>query len=119
LILDNITGNLFGFYGILLLWSGLFVSVLFTLLLRRHALNVFFLNAVVTAILLLLHYLFYIWIWDYDVSGQVFREWYLPLFFLTAVMGLPIYFLIRLLKNKLSVKTEVTLDEKSEDVVRE
>lgn len=119
LILDNITGSLFGFYGISLLWCGLFVSVLFTLLLRRHALNVFFLNAVVTAVLLSLHYLFYMGIWGYDSTGRLFLEWYVPIFFLTAISVIPIYFLIRLLKSLLGVNVEVTLEEKSEDIVRE
>jgi hypothetical protein len=119
LILDNITGSLFGFFGILLLWCALFVSVLFTLLLRRHALNVFFLNAVVSAVLLSLHYLFYIGIWSYDINGQIFLRFYVPMFFLTAVAVVPIYFLFRLLKKKLGIKTEVTIEEKSEDMVRE
>ncbi|MDR0904537.1 MAG: hypothetical protein LBM59_07885 [Ruminococcus sp.] len=119
LMLDNMTDSLFGFYGILLLWAGLFVSVLFTLLLRRHALNVFFLNAVCTLVVLLLHYLFYIGIWGYDESGKIFLEWYIPLFFLTAVLVIPIYFLVRLLKQKLSPVVQVVPDEKSEDVIRE
>jgi hypothetical protein len=119
LMLDNLTDSLFGFYGILLLWAGLFVSVLFTLLLRRHALNVFFLNAVCAAALLLLHYLFYMGIWGYDESGEIFLEWYVPLFFLTAVFVLPIYFLVRFLKTKLSPVVQIVPDEKSEDVIRE
>jgi hypothetical protein len=119
LMLDNMTGSLFGFYGILLLWAGLFVSVLFTLLLRRHLLNVFFLNALGTAIMLSLHYLFYIGIWGYDPKGQIFLSWYIPMFFLTAIFVFPIYFLIRLLKQKLSPVVEVVPDEKSEDVIRE
>jgi hypothetical protein len=119
LMLDNITGSLFGFYGILLLWCALFVSVLFTLLLRRHGLNVFFLNAVVSAVLLSLHYLFYVGVWGYDPAGQIFLRFYVPMFFLTSVAVVPVYFLIRLLKKRLGIKTEVTLDEKSEDSVRE
>lgn len=119
LMLDNLTGSLFGFYGILLLWAGLFVSVLFTLLLRRHALNVFFLNGVAALILLLLHYLFYIGIWGYDPTGKIFLEWYIPIFFLTAIFVIPIYFLIRFLKKKLSPITEIVPEEKSEDVIRE
>jgi hypothetical protein len=119
LMLDNLTDSLFGFFGITLLWAGLFVSVLFTLLLRRHALNVFFLNAVATLILLLLHYLFYMGIWGYDESGVIFLEWYVPLFFLTGVGVVPVYFLVRLLKQKLSPVVKVVPDEKSDDVIRE
>jgi hypothetical protein len=119
LMLDNCMGNLFGFYGILLLWSALFISVLFTLLLRRHGLNVFFLNAAVSAILLLLHYLFYMGIWGYDGTGTIFLTWYLPIFALTAVFAVPIYYLVRMLKKRLSPVVEVTLEEKSEDITRE
>jgi hypothetical protein len=119
LMLDNMTGSLFGFFGITLLWCALFVSVLFTLLLRRHLLNVFFLNAALSALLLLLHYFFYINIWGYDGSGTIFLEWYVPMFFLTAVFVIPIYFFVRLLKTKLAFVTEVSPDEKSEDIIRE
>jgi hypothetical protein len=119
LMLDNMTASLFGFYGIMLLWCALFVSVLFTLLLRRHLLNVFFLNAVSSALLLLLHYFFYINIWGYDESGAIFLSWYVPMFFLTAVFVIPIYFFVRLLKTKLAIISEVSPEEKSDDFVRE
>jgi cell shape-determining protein MreD len=119
LILDNLTGSLFGFFGITLLWCALFVSVLFTLLLRRHILNVFLLNAAASALLLFARYFFYISIWDYDSGGTIFLDWYVPMFFLTAVAGLPSYLLVRLCKTKLVHKTELTLEEKSDDIVRE
>jgi hypothetical protein len=119
LMLDNCCGNLFGFYGILLLWAALFISVLFTLLLRRHGLNMFILSAAAAAILLFLHYFFYISIWGYDESGIVFAAWYIPIFFMTAVFAVPLYYLIRLLKKRLSPVVEVTPDEKPENIYRE
>jgi hypothetical protein len=119
LMLDNMTGSLFGFFGISLLWCGLFVSVLFTLLLRRHLLNVFFLNAVASGLLLFLHYFFYINIWGYDPGGEIFLGWYVPMFFLTAIFAIPLYFFVRVCKDRFVLKTEVTLEEKSDDFIRE
>ncbi|MDR0944017.1 MAG: hypothetical protein LBM41_05740 [Ruminococcus sp.] len=119
LMLDNCMGNLFGFYGILLLWTALFISVLFTLLLRRHGLNVFFLNAAASGLLLFLHYFFYMRIWGYDDSSTILLTWYLPIFILTAIFAVPVFYMVKFLKIKLSPVREVTLEEKSEDITRE
>jgi hypothetical protein len=119
LMLDNCMGNLFGFYGILLLWTALFISVLFTLLLRRHGLNVFLLNAAASAVLIFLHYFFYMRIWGYDDSGAILLSWYLPIFIFTVIFAVPIFYAVKFLKIKLSPVREVTLEEKSEDITRE
>jgi cell shape-determining protein MreD len=119
LILDNITGSLFGFYGILLLWTGLGISLLFTLYLRRHFLNVFAINALLSALILLLHYLFYIGIWGYDSGGGVFTDWYVPVFFWTGSAAFPIYYFIKFLTVKLGKITDLQIEEKTENVVRE
>jgi cell shape-determining protein MreD len=119
LILDNITGCLFGFNGIMLMWAGLVISLMFTLYLRRHFLNAFMLGAVLTAIACALHYLFYFGIWGYDSGGGVFKDWYIPIFFLTAVSVLPIYYFCKLLNMKLGKITDLQIEEKTDDIVRE
>jgi cell shape-determining protein MreD len=119
LILDNITGSLFGFNGIILLWAGLGVSLLFTLYLRRHFLNVFMINAILIAAVQLLHYLFYIGIWGYDETGSVFANLYIPVFFKTAVAAVPIYYFVKLLIIKLGKITDLQIEVKTENVVRE
>jgi hypothetical protein len=119
LILDNITGALFGFNGILLLWAGLGVSLLFTLYLRRHFLNVFMINALVLALILSLHYLFYVGIWGYDSGGGVFTGWYIPTFFWSGIAVLPIYYFLKLLTIKLGKITDLQIEEKTDNVVRE
>jgi hypothetical protein len=119
LILDNITGALFGFNGIILLWAGLGVSLLFTLFLRRHFLNVFMINALITALILLLHYLFYMGIWGYDDGGGVFTRWYIPVFFWTGSSVVLVYYFVKFLTIKLGKITDLQIEEKTENVVRE
>ncbi|MDR0947694.1 MAG: hypothetical protein LBM87_08150 [Ruminococcus sp.] len=119
LLLDTVTGSLFGFHGILLLWTGLITSLLFTLFLRRHFLNVFFINAAAAAIICLLRYLFFSSIWGYDPNGLIFKNFYIPMFFLTSLFLVPIYYLIKLLGKVLGKIDDVKIEEKSEDIVRE
>ncbi|MDR0992765.1 MAG: hypothetical protein LBL87_07745 [Ruminococcus sp.] len=119
LILDNITGCLFGFNGIILLWAGLCISLFFTLFLRRHFLNVFMLGAVLTAVISALHYLFYFGIWGYDTGGGIFKGWYIPIFFLTSVCIVPIYYFCKLLNMKLGKITDIQIEERTDDIVRE
>jgi hypothetical protein len=119
LILDNITGCLFGFNGIILLWAGVVISLFFTLYLRRHMLNVFMLGSILTAVISALHYLFYFGIWGYDSGGGVFKNWYIPIFFFTAVAVVPIYYFIKLLNSKLGKITDLQIEEKTDDIVRE
>jgi hypothetical protein len=119
IILDTITGSLYGFHGILLLWTGLMTSLLFTLFLRRHFLNVFFINAADAALICLLRYLFFSSIWGYDADGLIFRNYYIPVFFLTAVFIVPIFYFVKILSKLLGKINDVKIEEKSEDIVRE
>jgi cell shape-determining protein MreD len=119
LILDNITGSLFGFNGILLLWAGLVISLVFTLYLRRHFLNVFMINAVLLLVMMSLHYLFYYGIWGYDTGGGVIRATYIPVFFFTGISIAPIYYIIKFLNIKLGRITDLQIEEKTENIVRE
>jgi cell shape-determining protein MreD len=119
ILLDMVTGSLFGFHGILLLWAGLVTSLLFTLYLRRHFLNVFLLNSAFCAVICLLRYLFYTSIWGYDPQGLIFSAIYIPIFFLSCVFIVPFFYLIKFLVRVLGKINDVKIEEKSDDIVRE
>lgn len=119
LLLDSAADTLVGFNAIILMWASLFISLLFHYYLRRNILNFLWIHPVVTVVRSLLHYLFFYYIWEYDLSGLVFRKIFIPEMIYTSVSGLVLYWLTGVIKNRFGTITEHYIEEKSEDIVRE
>lgn len=119
LLNDSAQGTLIGFNAILLMWSSLFVSLLFHYILREHIVNFIWLDLTVILIQSLLHYLFFYQIWGYDVSGLVFREIFLPEMIYTNISGAVMFWLTGVISRNFGTVTEHYIEEKSEDIVRE
>ncbi len=119
LLLDSASGTLIGFNGIVLMWSAVFVSLLFHYYLRRHVVNFIWLDFTAVLIQSLLHYLFFYQIWGYDLSGEVFRGVFIPEAIYTNISGLVIYWLTGIISSRFGTITDHYIEEKSEDIVRE
>lgn len=119
LFLDSASGTLIGFNAIILMWSSLFISLLFHYYLRRHIFNFMLLDLLVTAIQSLLHYLLFYVIWDYDISGAVFKSIFIPEAIYTNISGAVLFWLTGLITMAFGTVTEHYIEEKSEDIVRE
>lgn len=119
LLLDSAEGTLTGFNAIILMWSSLFISLLFHYVLRRNILNFLWLDLVVTVVQSLLHYLFFYSIWRYDPSGAVFREIFIPEAIYTNISGVVLYWFTGAVTRTFGTVTEHYIEEKSEDIVRE
>lgn len=119
LLLDSAVGTLTGFNAIILMWSCVLISLLFHYILRRHILNFLLLDLAVTVIQALLHYLFFYSIWEYDASGAVFREIFIPEAIYTNISGIILYWITGAVTKAFGTVTEHYIEEKSEDIVRE
>ncbi|MDE6591757.1 MAG: hypothetical protein K2K57_01675 [Oscillospiraceae bacterium] len=119
LLLDSAQDTLVGFNAILLMWSCLFISLLFHCFLRRHIVNFLLLDLGVIMLRGLLHYLFFYEIWDYDLSGQIFGKIFIPEMLYTCVAGAVVFWLTGVIAGKFGTVTEHYIEEKSEDIVRE
>lgn len=119
LLLDSASGTLTGFNAIILMWSSLMISLLFHYILRRHILNFLWLDMTVILMQSLLHYLFFYYIWEYDLSGKVFAEIFFPELIYTNISGAVLYWLTGLTAKGFGTVTEHYIEEKSEDIVRE
>lgn len=119
LLLDTAQGTIVGLSGIIMLWCCLFSSLLFHFFVRRHILNIVMLNAAAILIQSVIHYFFYYAIWEYDNSGKIFINEFLPVMIYTEIAVLPFYFIVRFLVKSLGVIEENYIEEKSDDIVRE
>lgn len=119
LLIDSAEGTLMGMNGIIVMWCCLMSSLLFYFVMRRHILSALL---VVTAAAVLqtgFRYLFYYFIWGYDLKGQIFLGEFLPVVITTVISAFPIYPVIKLMQNKLGLIKETYIEEKSDDIVRE
>lgn len=119
LFLDSASDTLIGFNAIILMWSCVFVSLLFHYYLRRHILNFLWLDFAVILIQSLLHYLFFYQIWGYDASGLVFAKIFIPEAIYTNISGIVMFWLTGVVKRHFGTVTEHYIEEKSDDIVRE
>ena len=119
LLLDTAQGTLVGLSGIIMLWCCLFSSLLFHFFVRRHFLNIVILNAAAILIQGVIHYFFYYAIWEYDHSGKIFMNEFLPVMIYTEIAVLPFYFAVKFLVKHLGLIDENYIEEQSDDIVRE
>ena len=119
LLLDSASGTLTGFNAIILMWSSLMISLLFHYFLRRHILNFLWLDFAVIFIQSMLHYLFFYYLWEFDLSGMVFRRIFIPEMIWTNIFGIVLYLLTGVISKGFGTVTEHYIEEKSEDIVRE
>lgn len=119
LLLDSASGTLTGFNALILMWSSLMISLLFHYILRRHILNFLWLDLAVIVIQAMLHYLFFYRLWEFDLSGMVFRKIFIPEMIWTNILGVVLYWLTGIVSRGFGTVTEHYIEEKSEDIVRE
>jgi len=119
IMLDSAQGTLVGVNGIIMLWACLFTSLVFTLIMRRHIINIVLITAVVTFVQGMVHYVFSYMIWDYDVNGRIFKEKFLPVMLYTVISAVFFYLIVKTLKKKIGLIKDSYLEEKSDDIVRE
>ncbi|MGN1101635.1 MAG: rod shape-determining protein MreD [Huintestinicola sp.] len=119
LLLDSASGTLTGFNALILMWSCLLISLLFHYVLRRHILNFLWLDMAVIVIQSMLHYLFFYSLWEFDPSGLVFRNIFIPEIIWTNIWGIVLYWLTGIISRGFGTVTEHYIEEKSEDIVRE
>lgn len=119
LLLYSASGTLTGFNAIILMWTSLMISLLFHYILRRHILNFLWLDFSVIFIQSMLHYLFFYFLWEYDLSGMVFRRIFIPEMIWTNIFGIVLYLLTGIISKGFGTVTEHYIEEKSEDIVRE
>lgn len=119
LLLDSATDVLIGFNAIMLMWSCLFVSLLFHYILRRNVLNFLWLDFVIILLQLFFHYLFFYQLWGYDLSGAAFKEIFLPQTVYTNISGIILYAVTEFITRRFGKVTEHYIEEKSDDIVRE
>jgi len=119
LLLDSASGTLTGFNAIILMWTSLLISLLFHYFLRRHILNFLWLDLTVILLQALLHYLFFFYLWEYDLSGAVFRGIFLPQIIWTNIWGAVLYWVTGFISRGFGTVTEHYIEEKSGDIVRE
>ncbi len=119
LLLDTAQGTLIGLSGIILLWCCLISSLLFHFFMRRHIFNIIMLNAAAVLGQGLIHYFFYYAIWEYDLSGKIFTNEFIPVMIYTEIAVIPFFFIVRFLVKKFGVIVESYIEEKSDDIVRE
>lgn len=108
---DLCMGSLFGFTSIWLAPCCLFVTLLSVNLIHRNLINFMWINATVLIIVLSMELLFKYIIWRNPYIDIVVLQYMLPSFICTAILGLPLYFLLKALNRTLG------LDSKREDII--
>lgn len=119
LLLDMSQGTLIGLSGIVMLWCCLASSLLFHFFMRRHVLNIIMLNAAAVIGQGLVHYFFYYAIWEYDSSGKIFLNEFIPVMIYSVIAVIPFFFIVRFLVKKFGIIVENYIEEKTDDIVRE
>lgn len=119
LLLDSASGTLTGFNAIILMWSSLMISLMFHYYLRRNILNFMWLYFITVFIQSALHYLFFVWIWGYDPTGEVMTGVYIPEAIFTNAAGIILFWFTGVFTKRFGRVTEHYIEEKSGDIVRE
>ncbi|MBQ9208758.1 MAG: hypothetical protein IJ149_04130 [Oscillospiraceae bacterium] len=100
-----------GLNAIILMWTCMMVSLFTGNVLRRTFIGFVIADAAVIFIQELLHYTFYCFIWDYDPTGLMIRDIYLPEFIITNVTGLLFYPVTGLIMRRFGAVTEHYIEQ--------
>ncbi|MCH5348058.1 MAG: hypothetical protein J1E40_01930 [Oscillospiraceae bacterium] len=119
LLLDTAQGTMIGLNGIIVLWCCLMSSLLFHFFLRRYIVSIILVNLAAVFIQGMIHYFFYYAIWEYDPSGKIFTEKFLPVMIYTEIAVFPLFLLTRFMVKHFGVIVESYIEEQSDDIVRE
>lgn len=92
---DIAANKLFGFRAILLMCCCIAVALLVMYLMRNHLWNAILLVSAVMLVIQILDYLFFYLIWGYEHSWIILLKYTLPTMVYTAVVTIPIYYLMR------------------------
>ena len=110
LMLDMASGTLLGFSSMWLLISCPLISLLSRFWLKSNWLSHLVMNTAVCVIMCGLDFLFLHWVWEREYSGISFLHSLLPAYAWAVAFSVPVYFLVRLISNRLRPKEERRLD---------
>lgn len=116
-MLDISLGTLFGFFAVLLMPCCLFTSLLSRNLIKVNFLNHAMCTGVSTMLLFFFHYLFNFFIWSKEGREIVLLQILIPSFFATVLTAPLLYFLTKLIANKLGLADSVNINEVVEEAV--
>lgn len=119
LMLDSALGTIVGINGIIMLWCCLISSLLFHFFVRRFIVNIILLNAAAVIAEGIIHYFFYYAIWGYDPGSRILVREFLPVMLYTELSVVPFYFAVRFLFKRFGIIEETSIEEQSDDIVRE
>ncbi len=125
LMLDLAAGNLLGFSSLWLLACCPCISLLAQFWVKNNFVSHLVMNLAVCIVMAFMDFLFLHWVWEGSESGIAFRNELLPAYFGAAVFAFPVYFAVRLIHRRLSIRTERKPEESSltkeeaADIVRE
>ena len=111
LMLDMASGTLLGFSSMWLLISCPLISLLSRFWLKSNWLSHLVMNTAVCVIMCGLDFLFLHWVWEREYSGISFLHSLLPAYAWAVAFSVPVYFLVRLISNRLRPKEERRLEE--------
>lgn len=111
LLNDIAFGKLVGFNAILMLIGCVFVSLMFTHLLRQNILNIFILTVVLSALYFLVDYFLYFIMWHYEHDNILLKEYIIPEFILTCASLFIVYPVIKLIRKHFTLRKMHTLNE--------
>jgi hypothetical protein len=110
LVIDLSCDKLFGFSGVWLLPCCLAASLLVSNLIKVNLVNFIWLNAAVCFFMALTDYFFRYFLWRADSASYILVSFTIPSHLSAAILSPLIYFLIRLISNKLSPRERLRLN---------
>lgn len=116
-MLDISVGTLFGFYAVWLMPCCFLTSLFSRNLIKVNFLNHIIFTAVTTLFSFSMYYLFNFVIWNTAGRDIIITSILLPSFIATFVTAPPIYFLVKLISNKLGLEDNIDLNEAMEEIV--
>lgn len=118
LMTDAAFGKVFGFNAFIFMFVCMFTSLLFSFILRQNILNIIMLCFAAIFFQGVVDYFFYYRIWGYENAVFIFTSKYLPSMLINVILTLPIYFLVKLVSEKMGMPDNKFLEEKDENITR-
>lgn len=101
-LFDISTNSLFGFNAIYFFVIGVLISLLCSYFL--HTRLVTYICMITTTIVMqtIVWYTFYMWVWKVEEANVIFIKHSVPTMIYSAVMGIPMYYLIKVVEQRYS-----------------
>lgn len=116
-MLDMAMGTLFGFFAVCLMPCCFLTSLFSRNLIKVNFLNHIIFTSISTLITFIIYYLFNYVIWNMQGREIIIFRILLPSFIATAVTAPAIYFLVKLIANKLGLADSVNINDAVEEVI--